>query len=110
MPPTSPATAPAQGFRADNTGASFCPPISAPAATAQVAHTHVTTSGSTTSATEPRGWASLCGPWRIATTNDNRADEYRPANTVTATVVRGRWSGPRAAATTSTTRNQMAPT
>src|SRR2546430_7326160 len=27
----------------------------------------------------------------IATTNDNRADAYRPPNTVTATAVRGRW-------------------
>src|SRR5881392_1775912 len=109
-PPTRPPTAPAHVFRGDNTGASFGPPTSVPAAIAHVSHTQVTTSGNTTSATEPRGWASLCGPWRIATTNDNMADAYRPPNTVTATAVRGRWSGPRAAPTTSTTSSQMAPT
>src|SRR6266704_230985 len=109
-PPTSPPAAPAHVFRGDNTGASFGPPTSVPAAIAHVSHTQVTTSGNTTSATEPRGWASLCGPWRIATTNDNRAAADRPPDTVTATAVRGRWSGPRAAPTTSTTSSQMAPT
>src|SRR2546421_12892489 len=109
-PPTRPPTAPAQVFRGDSTGASFGPPTRVPAAIAHVSHTQVTTSGNTTSATEPRGWASLCGPWRIATTNDSMADAYRPPNTVTATAVRGRWSGPRAAPTTSTTSSQMAPT
>src|SRR6266704_370719 len=108
-PYASPA-APAHVFRGDNTGASFGPPTSVPAAIAHVSHTQVTTSGNTTSATEPRGWASLCGPWRIATTNDNRAAADRPPDTVTATAVRGRWSGPRAAPTTSTTSSQMAPT
>src|SRR5207302_2563231 len=109
-PPTRPPTAPAQVFRGDSTGASLGPPIRVPAAMAQVSHTHVTTSGSTTSATEPRGCASECGPWRIATMNDNRAEAYRPPNTVTATAVRGRRSGPRAAATTSTTSSHTAPT
>src|SRR5213078_5413259 len=109
-PPTSPPTAPAHVFRGDSTGASFGPPTSVPAAIAHVSHTQVTTNGNTTSATEPRGWASLCGPWRIATTNDNMADAYKPPNTVTATAVRGRRSGPRAAATATTMSNHTAPT
>src|SRR5438309_5853670 len=109
-PPTRPPTAPAQVFRGDRTGASFGPPTSVPAAIAHVSHTQVTTSGKTTSATEPRGWASLCGPCRIATTKDSSADAYRPPNTVTATAMSGRRSGPRAAATTSTTSSHTAPT
>src|SRR6266516_2865334 len=76
-PPTSPPTAPAHVFRGDNTGASFGPPIRVPAAMAHVSHTHVTASGRSTSATDPRGCASLCGPWRIATVNARRTARHR---------------------------------
>src|SRR5436305_9276271 len=76
-PPTTPPTAPAHVLCGDRTGVSFGPPISVPASMAHVSHTQVTTSGSSTSATEPRGCASLCGPWRIAMVKESRADAYR---------------------------------
>src|SRR5947208_629115 len=88
-PPTMPPTAPAHVFRGDSTGASLGPPTRVPAAMAHVSHTHVTTRGNSTSATEPRGCASLCGPWRIATVNASRADAYRMPNTVTDTAMAG---------------------
>src|SRR5256886_3953416 len=109
-PPTTPPTAPAHVLRGDRTGVSFGPPISVPASIAHVSHTHVTTSGSSASATEPRGCASLCGPWRIATVKASRADAYRLPNTVTDTVLSGRRAGPRAIATTSTASSHSAAT
>src|SRR5712691_5602003 len=83
--------------------------MSVPAAIAQVSHTQVITSGMTTRATEPRGCASAWGPCRIATRNESSAEAYSGPNVVTASALRGRRSGPRAAATTSATRSQAAP-
>src|SRR3989441_1625164 len=94
--PTVPPIAPAHVFLGDSTGASLGPPSSVPAAMAQVSHTHVRTRGITTSAVEPRGCASLWSPCRIATVNASKADAYSTPNTVTATAVSGRRSGPRA--------------
>src|SRR5690348_15206294 len=101
--------APAHVFRGDRTGASFGPPTSAPPAIAHVSHTQVIASGRTASATEPRGWASTCGPWRIATMKASSAEAYSGPRTVTETAVSGWWSGPRAVATTRTTISQTAP-
>src|SRR5437879_974101 len=107
-PPMAPPTAPAHVFRGESTGASCGPPISVPAAIAQVSHTHVIASGMTARATEPRGWASAWGPCRIATRNARSAEAYSGPNVVTASAVRGRRSGPRAAATTSATSSHTA--
>src|SRR5438445_12206175 len=107
-PPMAPPTAPAHVFRGESTGASCGPPISVPAAIAQVSHTHVIASGMTARATEPRGWASTWGPCRIATRNARSAEAYSGPNVVTASAVRGRRSGPRAAATTSATSSHTA--
>ena len=107
--PAAPPTAPAHVLRGDNTGASLGPPTSVPAAIAQVSHTHVTTSGRITRAAEARGCASLWGPWRIARMKASRADAYSAPKTVTATAVRGRRSGPRAIAASSTARIQSEP-
>src|SRR2546430_2298916 len=109
-PPTSPPTAPAHVLRGDSTGASFGPPTRVPAAIAHVSHTQVTTSGNTTSATAPRGWASLSAPGRTAPRKHNGADAYIPRTPVPAPAVRGRRSGPRAAATATTTSSHTAPT
>ncbi len=109
-PPTTPPTAPAHVLCGDRTGVSFGPPSRVPAAMAHVSHTQVTTSGSSTSATEPRGCASLCGPWRMAMVKASRADAYRLPNTVTDTVLSGRRAGPRAIATTSTASSHSAAT
>ena len=76
---------------------------------AHVSHTHVITRGRIPRAAEPRGWASLWGPWRIATTNASRADAYSVPNIVTATAVRGRRAGPRAIAATIIARSHSAP-
>src|SRR5437899_1631474 len=108
-PPMAPPTAPAHVFRGESTGARCGPPISVPAAIAQVSHTHVITSDMTARATEPRGWASAWGPCRIATRNARSAEAYSGPNVVTASAVRGRRSGPRAAATTSATSSHTAP-
>src|SRR3989475_4469083 len=108
-PPTTPPTAPAHVFRGESTGASFGPPISAPAAIAQVSHTQVMTRGMTARATEPRGCASTWGPCRIATRNASSAEAYSGPNVVTASAVRGWRSGPRVAATTNATSNHTAP-
>src|SRR6266513_3882929 len=108
-PPTAPPTAPAHVFRGERTGASRGPPISVPAAIAQVSHTHVIARGMTARATEPRGCASAWGPWRIATRNASSAEAYSGPNVVTASAVRGRRPGPRAAATTSATSSHTAP-
>ena len=106
MPPI----APAHVFLGDSTGASLGPPSSVPAAMAQVSHTHVRTRGITTSAVEPRGCASLWSPCRIATVNASKADAYSTPNTVTATAVSGRRSGPRAnVAVVSTATSHSAP-
>src|SRR5437660_320148 len=67
-------------------------------------------SASSTSATEPRGCASECGPWRIAMVKASRAEAYRLPNTVTDTVVSGRRVGPRVIATTSTASSHSAAT
>src|SRR2546430_1312465 len=61
-PPTTPPTAPAHVLCGDRTGVSLGPPIRVPAGMAHVSPTQVTTSGSSTSATEPRGGACACGP------------------------------------------------
>src|SRR5438552_15939385 len=108
-PPMAPPTAPAHVFRGESTGARCGPPISVPAAIAQVSHTHVITSGMTARATEPRGGPSAWGPGRIATRNARRDGAYSGPNVVTASAVRGRRSGPRAAATTSATSSHTAP-
>src|SRR6266516_3860647 len=108
-PPMAPPTAPAHGFRGERTGASRGPPIRVPAAIAQVSNSHVIASGMTARATEPRGCASAWGPCRIATRNASSAEAYSGPNVVTASAVRGRRSGPRAAATTSATSSHTAP-
>src|SRR5260370_9491160 len=107
--PTTPPIAPAHVFRGDKTGASFGPPTSVPAAMAAVSHTQVMTSGSTASAKEPRGCASLCGPWRIATRNASSDPAYRVPKIVTATASSGRSVGVRVrTAATSTSSTQIA--
>src|SRR5438046_2522418 len=108
-PTTAPPTAPAHVFRGERIGASRGPPVRVPAAIAQVSHTHVIASGMTARATEPRGCAAAWGPCRIATRNASSAEAYRGPNVVTASAVRGRRSGPRAAATTSATSSHTAP-